>query len=142
MSTVSPISLRPRPYSAQAPPTSASSLPDPALHNAHTLPHPTSNRTATAIIYCEGQFGDIAVGADQLAVGKPQQRRHQYIQQHNQTGNRSGKQQYQLAGTLTRLILMGEKIHDVFRMESRGCQQSGSLENQSVITLIFSTYST
>lgn len=59
MSTVSPISLRPRPYSAQAPPTSASSLPDPALHNAHTLPHPTSNRTATAIIYCEGQFGDI-----------------------------------------------------------------------------------
>lgn len=67
MSTVSPISLRPRPYSAQAPPAGASSLPavlpaalpDSALHNAHTLPHPAINRTATAIIYCEGQFGDI-----------------------------------------------------------------------------------
>ena len=62
MSTVSPISLRPRPYSAQAPP--ASTQPSPAntltpLHNAHTLPQPAISRTATAIIYCEGQFGDI-----------------------------------------------------------------------------------
>ena len=62
MSTVSPISLRPRPYSAQAPP--ASTQPSPTdtfapLHNAHTLPQPAISRTATAIIYCEGQFGDI-----------------------------------------------------------------------------------
>ncbi|EDX88279.1 DUF1611 domain-containing protein [Alcanivorax sp. DG881] len=29
------------------------------MHNAHTLPQPAISRTATAIIYCEGQFGDI-----------------------------------------------------------------------------------
>lgn len=62
MSTVSPISLRPRPYSAQAPPASTQPSPAntfPPLHNAHTLPQPAISRTATAIIYCEGQFGDI-----------------------------------------------------------------------------------
>ena len=62
MSTVSPISLRPRPYSAQAPPASTQPSPantSPPLHNAHTLPQPAISRTATAIIYCEGQFGDI-----------------------------------------------------------------------------------
>ncbi len=63
MSTVSPISLSPRPYSAQAPPASTQSSPatdtSAPLHNAHTLPQPAISRTATAIIYCEGQFGDI-----------------------------------------------------------------------------------
>ena len=67
MTTVSTLSLRARLYSAQAPPNTtrsapafvASAPPDPPLHNAH-LPAPSARkRTATAIVYCEGQFGDI-----------------------------------------------------------------------------------
>lgn len=75
MTTISPISLRARPYSAQAPPGTARSISpapppvppsvipiDPSLHNAHASSHSSHSalrRTATAIVYCEGQFGDI-----------------------------------------------------------------------------------
>ncbi|WP_416391904.1 DUF1611 domain-containing protein [Alloalcanivorax xenomutans] len=67
MTIVSPISLRARPYSAQAPPAVAPSSrsrpplvpPEPPLHNAHTFVIRARANIATAIVYCEGQFGDI-----------------------------------------------------------------------------------
>ena len=69
MTVVIPASPRARPYSAQAPPgtqraalsPASSALPlDPLSHHAHPSAHRAPSRsTATAIVYCEGQFGAI-----------------------------------------------------------------------------------
>jgi len=68
MTTVIPVSLRARPYSAQAPPATSQSAPlpvtsviplDPLLHTPLVSAPHTPKRIATAIVYCEGQFGAI-----------------------------------------------------------------------------------